>query len=164
MAAVGDTTASRPVWLTGPSMTEGCVADCCAEGVAAERLLVDYSALDTLSNFTTVLHLLKRHRFSRVVISTSTAHFPRAWAIACVVLPAHGMEAVREDDVEVAAGAEEPAESRLLLLRDRVRSWLYVSLGFDPTFPLLALVHPERVRQRDRRVRDFNFHGARCFD
>ncbi len=150
-----------PVWMSGPALTEDCLDICVAEGLDLSWLLLDYRALDTLSNFTTLLHEMRSHGFKVVRLATSECHIKRAESIARVVLPSADL--LLGDSIIVPPARGEKHESETHVLRDVFRAWAWRILGFDVTFPLIWLFHSDRVRQRDRRVRDYNYRGSNCF-
>ncbi|CAI5510243.1 unnamed protein product [Closterium sp. Naga37s-1] len=61
------------------------------EGVAAGRLRVDNHALDTVTNFTTMLRTFQRLKITHVLVVTSDFHMPRAAMMAKIVLQTHGI-------------------------------------------------------------------------
>ncbi|GJP43875.1 hypothetical protein CLOM_g3277 [Closterium sp. NIES-68] len=61
------------------------------EGVAAARLRVDNHALDTVTNFTTMLRTFQRLKITHVLVVTSDYHMPRAALLAAIVLRTHGI-------------------------------------------------------------------------
>jgi hypothetical protein len=150
-----------PVWVSGPALTDDCVAVCESQGLDPALLLVDYWALDTLGNFSSLMPDARAHGFTEVRVVTSRVHARRAEAVAAVVLPACGLRAGAT--VLVRAGPDEREESALLVWRDWLRALLWALLGWDITFPLVWLVHRDRLRQRDRRVRRWNYRGERCY-
>mmetsp|Transcript_23970 Transcript_23970/g.44476 ORF Transcript_23970/g.44476 Transcript_23970/m.44476 type:complete len:199 (+) Transcript_23970:572-1168(+) len=152
----------RPVWLSGPALTENCLAVCAAAGCSKDWLLVDYQALDTLSNFTSLVDAMKEHNFGEVIIVTSRNHIDRALAIAEVVLVRYAGIRIGKPII-VEPSDNEPKETEWHLLRDRVRAWLWYLFKFDVTLPFLWVVHPQRLEQRDRRIRDYTWRGMFCY-
>jgi len=153
----------HPVWISGPALTDDCVEVCKNQGCDVDYLRVDYKALDTLSNFTTLVEDIKVHRFEKITLVSSAFHIRRGEAIASVILPAYNA-ILSKPSVVISPQKGEKPESILLSIRDLVRAWLWRWFGFDVTFPLVWLFHRDRIRQRDRRVKAFNFSGPRCFD
>mmetsp|Transcript_25709 Transcript_25709/g.29366 ORF Transcript_25709/g.29366 Transcript_25709/m.29366 type:complete len:228 (+) Transcript_25709:23-706(+) len=150
-----------PVWLSGPSLTENCIVTCKQAGCDPEQLLIDYRALDTLGNFTTLVKEMRRHNFDSVSIVTSIYQMPRALAIAKVVLRSNGIKVGPEVAINPVTG--EVKESRLMVFRDTIRAWLWVIFGVDLTLFLVILIHPERMKHQRRRIRKWTHHGKRCY-
>mmetsp|Transcript_4 Transcript_4/g.10 ORF Transcript_4/g.10 Transcript_4/m.10 type:complete len:192 (-) Transcript_4:1294-1869(-) len=150
-----------PLWLSGPALTEDVKETAFQAGCDVDYLLVDYEAIDTLSNFTTLVDLMKKHKFKVVHISTSTLHMRRAKAIAEIVLPASRLEL--GETIEVAPSPGEHHESDLVRWRDIARSYLWTWTGLDPSAIFIWLFHPERMEHRNRRIHCFTYHGQYCF-
>ncbi|GBG31319.1 Hypothetical Protein FCC1311_075422 [Hondaea fermentalgiana] len=150
-----------PIWLSGPALSEDAVERCVHAGCDARYLLIDYEAVDTLSNFTTLVDLMREHSFKKVHLATSSLHMPRAVAIAEIILPAYGLRLGKKIKVEPSRG--EPDEPAITRYRDVVRAWLWLWFGFDFAAPLLWLVHPDRMRHRDRRVKTLTYRGECCY-
>jgi len=150
-----------PIWLSGPALTEDCLEVCESQGVDLEYLRVDYRALDTLSNFTSMVPDMKSRGFKQMILVTSQEHETRAKCIASMILPYYNIEL---SGVIAIPGSKEDEEGTLIVLRDIIRTALWLLVGLDISYPLIALIHPQRVRQRKRRLRDFSFEGKKCFD
>jgi len=74
-----------------------------AAGVDTARVAVDFRAVDTLSNFTSVALDLERLGCTFVYVATSEAHMRRAFPVGVLVLGSHGI-AVRSWCCSNAAG------------------------------------------------------------
>ncbi|MEM1425425.1 MAG: YdcF family protein [Cyanobacteria bacterium P01_H01_bin.130] len=89
------------------------------------RLHLDYRAVDTVTNFTTLVDDFQRHNIRSLYLITSDDHMPRAKAIANVVLGSRG---IKIHPIAVPSGrAPEPWEK---VWRDRLRSILWLCTGW----------------------------------
>ncbi len=119
-----------------------------AAGVASSRLLVDNSAVDTLTNVTTSLTHVRAALCTHVVVATSAYHAPRAAAVAHLVLGARGV-ATTVVPLSHAGEATQPRESALRVARDVVRAACWALTGMHGGEWACRLLHPERFRHLD---------------
>ena len=128
---------------------EGLFLSC---GVAERRLLVDDSAFDTLSNYTTALKLLPPGSRTHVAVLTSGYHARRAAVLAALVLGSCGtactVTAVQHAG-PASAGEDETARRRW---RDALRGALWALTGVDAGEAVGRYVHPERFYHMDARA------------
>ncbi len=104
------------------------------------RAVIDRSALDTLSNFTTLLPILRGAYVTEVVCITSHSHARRAGIIGRIVLGFYG---IRVDLRAVPEKNPSRSESLWKVLRDSCRAICWVITGW--TGESVALwVHPDR--------------------
>jgi len=125
---------------------------------ARTAVIVDRTATDTVTNFTSVVHALNAVGVRSIAVGTARAHMRRALAIGRVVLGAQGIHIVA---LPVDAG-EALDESWLRVLRDAVRAMLWVLCGLHFGGFVGRLVHPSRFldssswlavrRNRDQRL------------
>lgn len=92
--------------------------------VPLERLHLDYRAVDTVTNFTTVVDDFEQLGIKSVYLITSDYHMRRANIIAAIVLGSRG---IHYKPLPVAS--ERPPESLIRSLRDGGRSILWVFTG-----------------------------------
>ena len=92
--------------------------------VSLERLHLDYRAVDTVTNFTTLVDDFDRLGIESVYLITSDYHMRRANTIAAIVLGSRG---IHYKSLPVAS--ERPPEPLLRSLRDGGRSILWVLTG-----------------------------------
>lgn len=95
-----------------------------ASGVSDSRLHLDYRAVDTVTNFTTLVGDFKRNNIQHIYLITSQEHIPRAKAIATLVLGSQGIAFT-----SLAVPSDQPKESMLIITRDIVRSLLWIFTG-----------------------------------
>ncbi len=93
-------------------------------GVARDRLILDYRATDTVTNFTTALETLEKFQATSVYVITDEFHMPRARTIGSIVLGSRG---IRMEPLTVPSPIrrEEPIKT----LRDGVRSVVWLVTG-----------------------------------
>lgn len=94
-------------------------------GVRFDRVHQDRMATDTVTNFTTMVDRLEQHNIKHVYLVTSDFHMPRAEAIATIVLGSRGIRYTTK-----AVPSQEIEESPLRIMRDVVRSVVWIFTGF----------------------------------
>lgn len=92
--------------------------------VPLERLYLDYRAVDTVTNFTTLVDDFERLGIKSVYLITSDYHMRRASTIAAIVLGSRG---IHYKPLPVVS--ERPPEPLLRSVRDGGRSILWVFTG-----------------------------------
>ncbi|NJN48671.1 MAG: YdcF family protein [Alkalinema sp. RL_2_19] len=85
------------------------------------RVHQDRVATDTVTNFTTIVDRLEKQQIQHVYLVTSDFHMPRAEAIATLVLGSRGIRYTA-----VSVPSQQPSESPLRLLRDVLRSVVWI--------------------------------------
>ncbi|MEA5619741.1 YdcF family protein [Cronbergia sp. UHCC 0137] len=107
-------------------------------GVSKSRLHLDYRAVDTVTNFTTLVDDLKQHQIQHIYLITSEYHLPRAKTIATIVLGSQGITFT-----PISIPSQQPKESTMRIVRDSARAVLWIISGktgasFNPRSPLYA--------------------------
>ncbi len=97
-----------------------------ALGVDRDRITLDYQAVDTVTNFTTLVKTFQQQQVHHLYLVTSDYHMPRAQAIATIILGSHHIAFT-----PVPAPSLKPAESTLRICRDILRSWLWFTTGWS---------------------------------
>ncbi|BAY66021.1 hypothetical protein NIES22_61340 [Calothrix brevissima NIES-22] len=97
-------------------------------GIPDRRFHLDYRAVDTVTNFTTLVSDFKEHNIQHLFLITSNNHMPRAKAIAFLVLGSQGIAFT-----PLSVPSDKPKESRLRILRDIARSLLWIVTGHTGT-------------------------------
>ena len=95
-----------------------------AQNVALTRVNLDYSATDTVTNFTTLVAKLQAHNICHIYLVTSDFHMPRSKAIAFWVLGSRGIAYT-----PISVPSNIPFESHHKIVRDIARSWLWLVTG-----------------------------------
>ncbi len=95
--------------------------------VPNEQWALDYQAVDTVTNFTTLIEKLEDRRIDQVYLITSDYHMRRASLVAQIVLGSRG---INFKPVEIPAeDAPERPETMAREVRDGARSLLWVVTG-----------------------------------
>jgi uncharacterized SAM-binding protein YcdF (DUF218 family) len=92
------------------------------------RLHIDQRAVDTVTNFTTLVKDFQKTHIQHLFLVTSDYHMPRAKAIASLVLGSHGIVFT-----PLSVPSNQPPESSLRILRDIIRSLVWLFTGYTST-------------------------------
>lgn len=95
-----------------------------AAGIPDSRVHLDYRAVDTVTNFTSLVADFKHQGIQHLFLITSDFHMPRAKAIATIVLGSQGITFT-----PVSIPSDKPFESEFHVLRDVVRAFLWLVTG-----------------------------------
>ena len=113
-----------PIWISGgsnPEYTRSVFADA---GVDPHRIHIDRAAVDTVTNFTTLVDQLRAQGIDSVYLITSDYHMRRAQVIGEIVF---GSRDIYMKPVAVPSGRE--AEPIAKTVRDGARAVLWVATG-----------------------------------
>lgn len=105
--------------------------------VPDERLRLDGTATDTVTNFTTLAEDFVKHKIQHIYLITSDYHIRRATAIATIVL---GSKGIVVTPLTVRSSGDR-SESLIRVVRDCGRSLLWIFIGktgasFNPKLKL----------------------------
>jgi uncharacterized SAM-binding protein YcdF (DUF218 family) len=130
---------SLEVWVSSPPNPQKTYETFKAVNIPNTRLHVDTSAVDTVTNFTSLVPEFKQRRLQHVYLITSDFHMPRAKAIATFVLGSQGIAFS-----PLSVPSNRPQESLIRILRDIARSLLWIFIGhtgviFQPAIELLYM-------------------------
>ena len=115
---------SLPIWVSSGSPKGYAELVFAKAGVDASRVHLDYQAVDTVTNFTSLVDQLKAKGISSVYLITSDDHMRRARVIGEIVFGSRG---IALKPVPVSSGREpEPIEKAI---RDGARALLWVTTG-----------------------------------
>ncbi|MEM9137134.1 MAG: YdcF family protein [Cyanobacteria bacterium P01_F01_bin.42] len=112
------------IWISSGSLPQESELIFAQMQATTDRVNLDYSATDTLSNFTTILPQLQAANVQHIYLVTSDYHMPRAQAIATVVLGSRGIIVS-----PVAISSARPKESLGHVMRDVLRSVFWLATG-----------------------------------
>ncbi|MGL6139346.1 MAG: YdcF family protein [Planktothrix sp.] len=113
------------VWVSSGSNPEYAQWVFLQSGIDPDKLHLDYDAVDTVTNFTTVVDKLKRSGINNIYLITSDDHMRRAEVIGNIVLGSRG---IAFQTLPVPSGrSPEPFEK---VIRDGLRSVLWLTTGF----------------------------------
>jgi uncharacterized SAM-binding protein YcdF (DUF218 family) len=123
-----------PIWVSSGSNPEYSEWVFAEAGVDADRLHLDYQAVDTVTNFTTLVKEFKARDINSIYLITSDYHMRRATVIGEIVLGSQGI-----DFKPVVVESERSPESLNKAIRDGARAVLWVATGEtgDSLIPLL---------------------------
>jgi uncharacterized SAM-binding protein YcdF (DUF218 family) len=114
-----------PIWITGGSPPRYTRKVFTKAGVDPKRLHMDYEAVDTVTNFTTLVDDLKARGIKSVYLITSDFHMRRASLIGDIVLGSRGIKFKT-----VAVPSETPSEPIEKCLRDGARAIVWLATGY----------------------------------
>ncbi|MBE9028619.1 YdcF family protein [filamentous cyanobacterium LEGE 11480] len=114
-----------PIWISSGAPREYSEWVFSEAGVDLQRLKLDYRAVDTLTNFTTLVDDLKTQGVTKVYLVTSDYHMRRSRMIGEIILGSRGI-----DFQAVAIPSQEPEEDVAKVLRDGGRAVLWVMTGY----------------------------------
>lgn len=103
-------------------------------GIPDQRVHLDYRAVDTVTNFTSLVRDFKRHHIQHLYLITSDFHMKRAQAIALFVLGSQGIAFT-----SISVPSQRSPESWLRIVRDSSRAVLWIvtrhtGASFHPRF------------------------------
>lgn len=113
-----------PIWISSGSPRWYVEKIFQQEGIARDRVRLDYRAQDTVTNFTTLVDDLKAQDIDSVYLVTSENHMRRARVIGEIVFGSRGITLK-----PIAVPTDSPAESWQKSLRDGCRAMLWVTTG-----------------------------------
>lgn len=113
-----------PVWVSGGSNPEYAEWVFQQAGVPANLVHLDYDAVDTVTNFTTIVNKLHSQRINSIYLITSDYHMRRAQWIGQVVLGSRGIQFQ-----PVTIPSDQPAEPIEKAVFDGMRAVLWVVTG-----------------------------------
>lgn len=114
-----------PIWISSGAPQEYSEWVFSEAGVELSRLKLDYRAVDTLTNFTTLADDLKQRGITSVYLITSAYHMRRSRLIGEIVLGSRG---IHLQPVEIPSG--QSPESLSKTLRDGGRALVWVTTGY----------------------------------
>ncbi len=135
---------SLDVWVSTGETRQKSQAIFRAAGIPDDRLHLDYRAIDTVTNFTTLVSDFEQRQIQHVYVVTSDFHMPRAKAIATIVLGSRGITFT-----PVVVPSDRPAESSARVLRDVGRAILWMMIGRTG-----ATLHEIQDRIQDREIQN----------
>ena len=114
-----------PVWVssgTNPEYAEWVFFE--EAGIARDRLRLDYRAVDTVTNFTTLVTDLKAAKIEKIYLITSDSHMRRSRIIGEIVL---GSQGIVMEPVRVPSTMEDEPFNKSI--RDCARALLWLATG-----------------------------------
>ena len=117
-----------PLLVSGGSNREYATWLLQEERLNPERVILDYRARDTLSNFTSLVDELQSEGIQHVLLVTSENHLSRSMAVGQVVAGSRGIQLT---GVPVACSPACEQEGRLKQISDWLRAMAWVITGRD---------------------------------
>ncbi|WP_310482729.1 YdcF family protein [Chamaesiphon sp. VAR_48_metabat_403] len=124
-AKFANTHPNLPVWISGGAPQGYAKRVFKKAGVAADNLHLDYRAIDTVTNFTTLVDRFESKGITSVYLVTSDDHMQRARAIGEIVFGSRGIKVK-----PVTFNSDRPSEPIQKTVRDSFRSILWLTTGY----------------------------------
>lgn len=113
-----------PIWISSGSSPEEIAEIFRNVGTTEENLHIDRRAVDTVTNFTTLVKDFQKKHIQHLYLITSCFHMPRAKAIATIILGSHGIVFT-----PVCLHSWGNRESKVRILRDVGRAFFWLITG-----------------------------------
>jgi uncharacterized SAM-binding protein YcdF (DUF218 family) len=113
-----------PIWVSSgspPEYTESVFAEA---GIEPDRVIIDRDAVDTVTNFTTLVDKFKAEGINSVYLITSDYHMRRAQVIGEIILGSRGI-----DFKPISVPSQQSPESLEKAVRDGARAVLWLATG-----------------------------------
>lgn len=115
---------SLEIWVSSGILHEEARTIFRAYGIPESKVHLDRRAVDTVTNFTSLVADFKHQGIQHLFLITSDFHMPRAKAIATIVFGSQGITFT-----PVTIPSDKPLESEFHVLRDVVRALLWLVTG-----------------------------------
>lgn len=112
------------IWVSSGTPPEVSINFFRAYQIPDSRVHLDRRAVDTVTNFTTLMADFKNRKIQHIYLITSDYHITRAKAIATLILGSQGIIFT-----PITVPSYEPPESWFRILRDICRSLLWIFTG-----------------------------------
>ncbi|MEO0708242.1 MAG: YdcF family protein [Cyanobacteria bacterium J06649_5] len=126
-SAAADLAAQNPelaVWVSSGLGYQATTEIFKAASISSSRVHLDYQAVDTVTNFTTLVEQLQQQNIEHIYLLTSDFHMRRAKAIAFVVLGSRGIAYT-----PYPVASQQQPESTIRIARDISRAVLWLATG-----------------------------------
>jgi uncharacterized SAM-binding protein YcdF (DUF218 family) len=100
-----------------------------AAGIPQERLHIDCRAIDTVTNFTSLVADFEERNFKHLYLITASYHMQRAKAIAAIVFGSRGIVVTPVPIYHQRPDSGHPPESLLRTFRDSARATFWLLTG-----------------------------------
>jgi uncharacterized SAM-binding protein YcdF (DUF218 family) len=114
-----------PIWISSGAPRDYSEWVFSEAGVKLDRLRLDYRAVDTLTNFTTLADDLKAQGVTKVYLITSDYHMRRSQMIGEIILGSRGIELQ-----PISIPSDQPSEDWAKALRDGGRALVWLATGY----------------------------------
>ncbi len=109
------------IWVSSGIPTQQACKIFQQAGISPTRIHIDRRAVDTVTNFTSLVEEFQQRHIRHVYLITSDFHMSRATAIATIVFGSQGITFT-----PVPIPSNHPPESQLRILRDSTRALLWL--------------------------------------
>jgi uncharacterized SAM-binding protein YcdF (DUF218 family) len=116
---------SLEIWVSSPPVPEKTRKTFQDIDIPSIKLHIDTRAVDTVTNFTSLVSDFKKRQIQHLYLITSDFHMPRAKAIATIVLGSQGIAFT-----PLSVPSNQSKESTLHITRDIARSILWIFTGY----------------------------------
>ncbi|HEY9850400.1 MAG TPA: YdcF family protein [Leptolyngbyaceae cyanobacterium] len=123
-AQFASTRPNLEIWVSSGTPPETASAVFRAFNIPDSRVHIDRRAVDTVTNFTSLIGDFKSRQIRHLYLITSDYHMARAKAIATIILGSQGIAFTT-----LGVPSQQPAESPLRIARDVGRSIIWVVTG-----------------------------------
>lgn len=113
-----------PIWVSGGSPKDYAKRLFLNAGIDSQRLHLDYRAVDTVTNFTSLVKVFQRLGIKKIYLITSDYHMRRARTIGEIVLGSRGI-----DLKPIPVPSERSPEPIEKTIRDGARALLWLATG-----------------------------------
>jgi uncharacterized SAM-binding protein YcdF (DUF218 family) len=113
-----------PIWISSGSTPEKVREIFRNAGTTEANLHIDRRAVDTVTNFTTLVKDFQKEHIQHLYLITSCSHMPRAKAIAIIVLGSHGIAFT-----PICLHSWGNPESKVRIWRDVGRAFFWLMTG-----------------------------------
>lgn len=118
-----------PIWISGSGCSKVDLFETMAEiEIDVDLVRLDYKAIDTLSNITSLVADIVKGKFEKVAVITSSYHARRVKKIASIVF---NKFKINFQQVNITYKGDPKKESMLKVWRDQFRAYIWVLLKFD---------------------------------
>ncbi|HLO84983.1 MAG TPA: YdcF family protein [Nostocaceae cyanobacterium] len=114
-----------PIWISGGSPPKYTQQVFTKAGIDPKRLYLDYEAVDTVTNFTTLVDDLEARGIKRVYLITSDFHMRRACVVGEIILGSRGI-----GFQPVPVPSEKSSEPIQKSIRDGARAIFWLATGY----------------------------------
>lgn len=115
---------SLDIWVSSGTPPDSARKIFQAAGIPNTRVHLDRRAVDTVTNFTSLVADFKKRNFQHLYLITSDFHMPRTKAIATFILGSQGIVFT-----PVSVPSDKPPEPWLQILRDIGRALVWIVTG-----------------------------------
>jgi uncharacterized SAM-binding protein YcdF (DUF218 family) len=114
------------IWVSSGVAPDEALTIFQSAGIPTQKIHLNYQAVDTVTNFTTLVKKLQMQGIKHIYLITSQDHMPRAETIATFVL---GSQGITFTPVSFVSKYKKPPEPWFDIVRDLTRSIIWIVTG-----------------------------------